>query len=204
MLTLSIIALFIGPVLYQWLRTGGRLVRTVEQGLVAALVILVVFLLVPESFRALGPWSLLLMALGYGVPSLLEFAIRRAAGTFHMISLFLALGGLTLHAMLDGAGLAGGGIEGHGHNTLGLAIVLHRFGMGLVLWLMVQPVFGRRAAIAVLMLVAGATVVGYYGAGALEIVDQSELFHVVQALIIGMIIHSLVHRDHTHRSAHED
>lgn len=201
MLILSIIALFIGPLLYQWLRTGGRLARTVERGIIAVLVVMVVFLLVPASFHEMGPWSLVLMAAGYAVPGLLELAIRRAAHAFHVISLLLALVGLALHAMLDGAGLAGAAFEDHGHDTLGLAIVLHRFGVGLVLWFMVQPVFGRRGAIAVLMLVAGATVVGYYGSEAIVVIDQSDVFHIVQALIIGTIIHSLVHRGHVHSHA---
>lgn len=201
MLILSILALFVGPLLYQWLRAGGRIAKTVESVLVIVLVVLVVFLLVPESFQHMGAWSLVLMAMGYGVPGLLELAIRRAAHAFHVISLLLALAGLALHALLDGAGLAGGSVEGHGH--LGLAIVLHRFGVGLVLWFMVQPVFGRRGAVAVLMLVALATVVGYYGSESLTMMDRSSLFHAVQALIIGTIIHSLVHRSHAHAHADE-
>ena len=199
MLILSIIALFVGPVLYQWLRAGGRVARTVESVVVAALVVLVVFLLVPESYREMGAWSFALMAAGYLVPGLLELMIRKAAHAFHVISLVIALAGLALHAVLDGAGLVGS--EAVPGDTLGLAIVLHRFGMGLVLWFMVQPVFGRRGAIAVLMLVSGATVVGYYGAEPSLALGHSDLFHAVQALIIGTIIHSLVHRGHVHRHA---
>ncbi len=40
MLALSIIALFLGPLLYQWLRRGGRVARTVESVIVALLVVL--------------------------------------------------------------------------------------------------------------------------------------------------------------------
>ncbi len=59
-LALSIIALFLGPLLYQWLRRGGRLARTVDALVVAALALLVIVLLVPESFVALGPVALVL------------------------------------------------------------------------------------------------------------------------------------------------
>jgi hypothetical protein len=195
-LALSIIALFLGPLLYQWLRRGGRVARTVETAIVAVLVVLVVFLLVPESLEALGPWALALMAAGYLLPGLLEIAVRRAAHAFHVISLFLALAGLALHAMLDGAGLAGS--RGGSGEGLALAIILHRFGVGLVLWFMVQPVFGRRVAVGVLVGVSAATLAGYWLSDALVRFEEPDFLHVVQALIVGTILHSLVHRGHAH------
>lgn len=199
MLILSLIALFAGPLLYQWLRRGGWIARTVETVIVAALVVLVVFLLVPEALRELGLAALALMAAGYLVPGLLELAVRRAAHAFHLLSLFLALAGLVLHAMLDGAGLASGRLEGHvGPDSLGMAIVLHRFGMGLVLWFMVQPIFGRRAAMGVLLLVSAATVLGHALSEPILGLEDVDLVHGVQALVIGTIIHSLVHRSHAH------
>jgi len=197
LLLLSILALFAGPLLYQWLRKGGLVARTVETAVVAVLVLVVVFLLVPDTFAELGLLSLALILAGYLVPGLLEMAIRRAAHAFHIMSLLLALMGLIAHAMLDGAGLATGS-GGQASETLGAAIVLHRFGMGLVLWFMVQPVFGRRWAIAVLLLVAVATVAGYWLSEPLLSLDDGGIVHVIEPLIIGTIIHSLVHRSHAH------
>jgi hypothetical protein len=199
LLVLSILALFAGPLLYQWLRRGGWVARTMESLVVVVLVLVVVLLLVPETLREAGPWSLVLMAAGYLVPGLLERAIRQAAHTFHVISLLLALFGLGLHALVDGAGLAGSQAES-GH-TLALAIVLHRFGVGLVLWFMVQPVFGRRAALGVLVGVSAATVLGYFLSEPMLAVEGSAGIHLLQALIVGTIIHSLVHRGHGHRRA---
>jgi hypothetical protein len=194
-LLMSIIALFLGPLLYQWLRRGGLIARTVEGGIVAVLALLVVFLLVPESVEALGLWALALMVTGYLLPGLLEIAVRRAAHAFHVISLVIALSGLALHAMLDGAGLAGSRGDG---GSLSVAIVLHRFGVGLLLWFMVQPVFGRRVAGGVLVGVSVATLVGYWLSDTLVTLEEPQFVHVVQALIIGTILHSLVHRGHVH------
>lgn len=197
MLLLSILALFAGPLLYQWLRRGGRLARTVESAVVAVLVVVVVFLLVPDSWHELGIASLALILAGYLVPGLLELAVRRAAHAFHMMSLVLALLGLLAHAMLDGAGLVTAG-EGQASASLGWAIVLHRFGMGLVLWFMVQPVFGRRWALAVLLLVSLATIAGFWLSDPLLSMDDGAIVHFIEPLIIGTIIHSLVHRGHAH------
>jgi hypothetical protein len=142
------------------------------------------------------------MAAGYLVPGLLERAIRQAAHAFHVMSLLLALFGLGLHALIDGAGLAGSVSEPG--QTLALAIVLHRFGVGLVLWFMVQPVFGRRAALGVLLGVSVATVLGYFASEPLLAMEGAEGMHLLQALIVGTIIHSLVHRGHVHRHEPKD
>ena len=194
MLLLSIISLFIGPILYQWLSRSGRVAKAFDSLIIAVLVILMAFLLIPESWAGLGYWSVALILAGYLVPGLLEHLIKKAAHTFHVVSLLMALAGLALHAMLDGAALT----MGHGGTTsnLSLAIVIHRFGVGMMLWMMVQPVFGKRAAFAVLVFVALATVGGYLLSEVVLGIEGDKAMSVIQALIIGMIIHSLVHRSH--------
>jgi len=202
LLILSLIALLAGPLLYHWLRQGGWIARTVEQLVVAALVLVVGLLLTPQTLAGLGYPALLLIAAGYLVPGLLEAAVKNAARAFHIVSVLLAMAGLVLHALLDGAGLAGGDLQAS--VALGLAIVLHRFSMGLVLWLIVQPVFGRRTAIGVLALIAVATVLGYYWSDRLLALEGRGAVLAVQALIIGTIVHSLVHRGHVHRHSRDE
>ena len=194
MLLLSIISLFIGPLLYQWLRRGGFIAKAFDSLIVAALVVLMAFLLIPESWAQLGYWSIALILSGYLVPGLLEKLIKKAAHTFHLVSLVLALVGLALHAMIDGAVLTV--VSGEANSNLSLAIVLHRFGVGMMLWMMVQPAFGRRAAFAVLGFVALATVGGYLLSEIMLGLEDDYVISVIQALIIGMIVHSLVHRGH--------
>ena len=180
--------------LYQWLRRGGFVAKAFDSLIVAVLVVLMAFLLIPESWAQLGYWSIALILAGYLVPGLLEHLIKKAAHTFHIVSLLLALAGLALHAMLDGAALT----VGHGHTTsnLSLAIVIHRFGVGMMLWMMVQPVFGKRAAFAVLGFVSLATVGGYLLSEMVLGLEGDYALSVIQALIIGMIVHSLIHRSH--------
>ncbi len=194
MLLLSIISLFVGPVLYQWLRHGGFVAKAFDSLIIAVLVILMAFLLIPESWAQLGYWSVALILAGYLLPGVLEQLIKRAAHTFHLVSLLLALAGLALHAMLDGAALTMGNAAAG--NNLSLAIVLHRFGVGVMLWMMVQPVFGKRAAFGVLGFVALATVAGYLLSEIVLGMEGDYAMSVIQALIIGMIVHSLVHRSH--------
>jgi hypothetical protein len=180
--------------LYHWLRRGGFIAKAFDSLIVAALVVLMAFLLIPESWSQLGYWSIALILSGYVVPGLLEKLVKKAAHTFHLVSLVLALVGLALHAMIDGAVLTA--VSGTANSNLSLAIVLHRFGVGMMLWMMVQPAFGRRAAFAVLGFVALATVGGYLLSEVMLGLEDDYVISVIQALIIGMIVHSLVHRGH--------
>lgn len=197
LLILSILTLFAGPLLYQWMQNGGWIAKTFDRVIVAVLVVVVVFMLVPETLSGLGWSALLLMASGYLFPGLLETALKKSAHTFHLASLVLALVGLALHAALDGAGLAASAADESGQ--LALAIVLHRLGTGLVLWLIVQPVFGRKAAFALLVLVSVATVAGYLLSESLLPLAGRHAVLVIEALVIGAIVHSLVHRGHVER-----
>lgn len=194
MLVLSIISLFIGPVLYQWMRRGGFVAKAFDSLIIAVLIMLMAFFLIPESWAGLGYWSVALILAGYLVPGLLEQMIKKAAHTLHLVSLLLALAGLALHAMLDGAALNAG--DGAMASNLSMAIVLHRFGVGMMIWMMVQPLFGRQLAFGVLGFAALATVIGYLLSDKLVGLEGDYAMSVIQALIIGMIVHSLVHRSH--------
>ena len=194
MLLLSIISLFVGPILYQWMRRGGFIAKAFDKLIIAVLILLMALFLIPESWEELGYWSVGLILVGYLAPGLLEQLIKRAAHTLHLVSMLLALTGLALHAILDGAALNAG--DGAMASNLSLAIVIHRFGVGMMIWMMVQPLFGKKAAFALLGFVSLATVAGFMLSGNLIGLEGGYAISVIQALIIGMIVHSLVHRSH--------
>jgi hypothetical protein len=199
-LLLSIISLFIGPILYQWIRRGGFAAKAFDSLIITVLIMLMAFFLIPESWAALGYKSVALILAGYLVPGLLEQLIKKAAHTLHLVSLTLALAGLALHAMLDGAALNAG--DGPLAHNLSVAIVIHRFGVGMMIWMMVQPLFGRKAAIGVLGFASLATVAGYVLSETLLGLEGDYVMSAIQALIIGMIVHSLIHRSHGASHSH--
>ncbi len=199
MLLLSLLTLFAGPLLYQSLRRGDRLAVSVDRIVVLILLVIVTLLLLPEIMSHLGYVALLLVAAGYLFPALLEFVVKRAAHTMHLISLLLALVGLLLHALLDGAGLAGSALisdQGASDQGLAWAIVLHRLGIGMMLWMIMEPAFGSRWGWITLLAVAAATLLGFEFSEALLPLAGDVAVVIIQAFIIGTIVHSLVHRGH--------
>jgi hypothetical protein len=70
--------------------------------------------------------------------------------------------------------------------------------MGLMLWLIMQPVFGDRIAWATLFAMAAATIVGFEFSEWLLPYTDDTMISAVQGVIVGTIIHSLVHREHVH------
>jgi hypothetical protein len=193
-LLLSIISLFIGPILYQWIRRGGFAAKALDTLIISVLILLMAFFLIPESWAQLGYQSLVLILAGYLVPGVLEQLIKKAAHTLHLLSLLMALAGLALHAVLDGAALNTG--DGDLAKNLSVAIVIHRFGVGMMIWMMVQPLFGRKIAFGVLGFASLATLAGYLLSEMLLGLEGDYVMSVIQALIIGMIVHSLIHRSH--------
>ena len=196
MIYLAVIALFIGPLIYFGLRKGGFLARLIDSVIAAAMVVLVGVILVPEVASGLGWLTFVYIAAGYLAPLMLEYTLKQSAHTFHMISLAAAIFGLALHAALDGAGIAGSALMVD--NTLALVIVLHRLGVGLMVWIMVQPAMGRNIAVLVLMMMAITTLVGYHLSGMLLPLTGERFILIIQALIVGTILHSLIHRGHVH------
>lgn len=196
MLLLSLLTLFAGPLIYLWLQDHRMLADKVERILVGLLLLIVVALLVPEMFEVLAWTAPALMVLGYLLPGLLEKLVKRAAKTLHLASLAAAALGLLVHAMLDGAGLAGSKL--HGSMGLALVIVLHRFGVGMILWMVMRPAFGRRIAWLTLGGVAAATIIGYEFSERLLPLAGDTGIAAFQAIVIGTIVHSLVHREHVH------
>ena len=197
MLLLSLVTLFAGPLLFQWLSRFTRAAQMLDRVVVVALVVLVAVLLLPDIIEPLGVTAPAYLLLGYLLPGVLEKLIRRAAETLHLVSLAVALIGLVLHALLDGAGLAGS--EMRASPGLASAIILHRFGVGLMLWLIIEPVFGKRAAWSTLVAIAAATIAGFEFSERLLPLAGDTVISAVQGVIVGTIIHGLVHRGHVHR-----
>lgn len=187
LLVLSVLALGIGPLVYQWAKGRPRGLSFLDGFNVTAITYLVLLAVVPGAVRA-GDWLLI----GFGVvgfvgPSLAERFVGAGEGLLHRAALWLGALVLALHAVSDGVVLSEGGA------LLPGAVLLHQIPVGLSLWwltrrhgpAMVAAVFGGMVA---------ATVVGYStGPALLRSLSQGGV-QGFQAFVGGGLIHVIHHR----------
>jgi hypothetical protein len=163
----------------------------------AAITLLIVLDVIPETWREGGPASLLFAAVGLFGPTLLELS-RSARLHAHFGALGLAMGGLVVHALGDGIALAPNAATSR---ALQLAIPLHTVPVSMAVWSVLVPAAGVRGAASALAAMALATVAGYlYGIPLSELLGGRG-WAWLQALIAGSILHVVFGRPHLHGGA---
>ena len=210
LLSLSIAVLWASPWIYHLLRPHARLHRVVETALLLALASLVLFSTLPDSWRVVGPWSLLLAGIGLLLPSILERTFGQLAERVHWFPLVLGTLGLALHASLDGAAFVDAGHETHLHHhehALPYAVLVHRFFEGLFVWWTLRR-FSVRAAVGGLAFISVISLLAYF-AGDLFFHEMEDAlpYGIFQALVAGSLLHLVFdrhgpHNSHTH--GHDD
>ncbi|MSP26523.1 MAG: hypothetical protein EXR75_15525 [Myxococcales bacterium] len=99
-----------------------------------------------------------------------------------------ALGG---HALHDTGST---GHAGHGHGeSLGLSVILHRVPVGVTLWWLVRPSYGKRGGVVMVALVSAATTLGYFGARTFVPSLPIYWLSIFQALVAGSLLHVVLH-----------
>jgi len=160
---------------------------------------LVALQVLPTAWTERSVWILLAVVAGLAVPQAMERLSRALHRHTDSMALVVGLSGLALHALLEGAALVPR--EGGGGVAFGLAVVLHRLPVGLVVWWLIRPRYGATKAAAGVGSVVLATLIGYvlgyevlgdmHGPGA----------HAYQAFVSGSLVHVVFHQgrhDHAH------
>jgi len=178
---LSLLALTFGAVVGR--RAGGALRAAVDGFVVAAIGSLVVFHVFPHLVGALGPWALLVVALG----ALGGWLHKRGdAGGTRTPAFGVAMTATAFaHAVVDGVALVGHGSESV--SALGIGVVLHRVPVGVAIATVLHERVGKRAALATAAALAIGTVVGSFGAHAVS-ESAGTFLLIVQALFVGVLL----------------
>lgn len=199
MLTLSLLALAAGPLLYLLFLRLPQSFATLDGFVSIAMGGLILFGILPEIMAA-GSWPTLLFGtIGFFGPSLLEHRSQTLGRSAHRAALALGIAALALHALIDGLALTGVH-EGHSHahsaEDLPIAVVLHRLPVALTVWWLVSRNFGASGAVLTLAGMGGATVVGAtLGEGWIASLEASGVAWF-QAFITGSLLHVVFHRMH--------
>lgn len=196
----SIFSLFVGPLVYQ---TFGPLRRTdkIVTGIVLIVVAgTIIFEVLPTSYQYIGLAAVFLCLIGFAGPTLIERTFRKAADTTHKLTILLGVFGLLLHAFIDGMAIQPA--DGPDSNGMALAIILHRLPIGLTIWWLLKPLLGERYALGTLLLMGLSTVVGYFSSQAFALINNSDMFAALQALVAGSLLHVVIHKPHSDGCMH--
>jgi hypothetical protein len=184
-LSISILALFVGPVIYNSVRAQRAVAALDAFALVAVAGIVFVHIL-PQSIELAGWMVLPVAALGMFGPGLLCGTRLFHGRESRVVALPLALLAIGLHALLDGIALASGREE------LAMAVVIHRVPDGLGIWWIVRPLYGQAAALGLVAGVAVFTVLGFFFGESLLAAAPGEALALAQALLAGSLLHVIL------------
>ena len=200
LLVASLIALFVGPFLFKLTRNNANWLDLLDGFIFVVIGGLVVFHILPDAIAEIGVICLLFTLLGLLGPSLAETLFHKAARMTHNVTLLLGVSGLVLHSMTDGLAL----IDNPDESQLSLiiAIVLHRLPVGLTVWWLLRPHFGRGIATAVLLLMAAGTLAGAeFGSHWLPTLGTTTTL-LLQSFIAGSVLHVVFHRPYAEHQHH--
>lgn len=200
----TLMALISGPLLYALARRRPAFLAFLDGFVLVSIAGLVLLEVLPGAYGEGGLWSLGFVALGALGPSLIERTLHQARREAHLATLALAVLGLLLHSVGDGVALAPGAAT-HAHEALAIAVVVHSVPVGLVVWWVMAPVFGRGLPAVTLALMCAGTMAGYLFGAQLSAVLGIRAFAWFQALVAGSILHVVFGRPHLEEdSAHRD
>jgi len=182
-LPLSLAAWVLAP-LVEWCVRERRTATAALEGLVfVALGGMVLVHILPHSLTLAGMGALAAAGVGLGLALVLERRLPAAAGRV------LVVGGLVVHAALEGRALS---LHGAGSGALAvLAVVLHRLPLGLGLWWLVRPVVGPLGASALLGAVALVGGAGLGWGGAVLEPGLLQVAALLQAFTAGAVLPAL-------------
>jgi zinc transporter ZupT len=198
------LAPILGPVLYRLLHDHPRAVRFVDGAVYVAVPVLVAWQVLPHAIEDRSIAMIVALGAGFLVPAIIEQASHAFADQTDNLAIVVGLSGLVLHALLEGAALVpnASSIE----TPLALAVILHRIPVGLIIWWLIRPRFGRPlAAVGVGSLVL-ATVAGYGLGAELLAGETGTALELYQAFVSGSLVHVVFHQgrhDHTHDHHHD-
>jgi uncharacterized membrane protein YraQ (UPF0718 family) len=188
----SIATLFLGPYLCKFVENKSDRFAFFDSFIFVSIGGLVLFHILPELLEAGGITVLALMLIGLFGPGMVEKVFHKVASQTHTITLVLGVLGLVLHALTDGGVLA---IEDdQTAYLLALGVVLHRFPVGLTVWWLLRPHYGRLLPLAVLTIMSFATVAGVWLGEELIAHDPGYWLIGFQSLVTGSILHVVFHQ----------
>lgn len=198
----SILALFVGPMLFNLTAKKNNMLDLFDGFIFVVIGGLVIFHILPETIEQAGLWSILFALLGLLGPSLAERLFHQAAALTHKTTLALGVFGLVLHSLTDGGALTES--PDFTQLTIIIAVIAHRLPVGLTIWWLLRPHFGKAVALSVLILMAVGTLVGAHFGSQWRPEINPVVIALIESFIAGSVLHVVFHRPYAeHHHEHQ-
>ena len=161
---------------------------------------LVLLDVVPHALVHRDWWAGLFMLAGFSLPTLAERLFRFGVQQTHTAVLLLALIGVAIHSALDGSALAQSATNAS--SLMGYGVVLHQLPVSLMVWWVLSD-RPRTVTWAVLLLMAVATVTGYFAEPTIFAVLPERAGVWFEAVVGGSLLHVIAHPAHAHDHDHD-
>jgi uncharacterized membrane protein YraQ (UPF0718 family) len=193
LVALSVVMLMVGPLVFRFTNRSKRALAVLDGFILTSIAGLLLAHVLPEALRVAGPMALGAMAFGAMIPMLFERLSKSVKARANVVLWVFALGGFVLHTLLDGVALGLQSAQGEDDHALALAVILHRLPVGLALWWLVKPRWGRGWASGLLAIEGLVTIMGYMlGPEVVLHLDRGALA-LLQATVAGSLLHVMIH-----------
>ena len=184
-LVLALLALGVGAVLFTLGRRVKGLLAALDGFVLTSTLALVLGMVLPEAVHEVGFGAIGAAIAGLLLPAWFERRGHHLIERTHHASILSAIALVSVHALLDGAGLV------HADTSLQAAIVLHRIPEGLLVWWLIRPV-SKNLAIGSMIFLGAASIVGFV-AGETYIVAEVPIAWWFTAFVAGSLLHVVGH-----------
>ncbi|MBH1988671.1 MAG: hypothetical protein I8H75_02880 [Myxococcaceae bacterium] len=193
LLLLSCAALCSGPAILAWIDHHHRAVRWVDYLVIASILPLVLFHIIPESIEHAHWMAAIGIGIGLGWPFLYQKLTHSRSCQLQRSLLSLASIGVLTHTFLDGVALAD-------NAYLGAAVVLHRIPEGFGIWRIAEAAFSRTWGLAMLGVITLTTTLGYLFGTTWVLYASDGFIGIFEGLMAGVLLHVVFHQSqHTLR-----
>lgn len=193
----------LGPLSYHLISHRASISHFIDGMIIAALVCLVSFHILPESLEHAGFTTIIAVTLGLVGPVFLSELLKRKQCEIQKPFLVISICGFIAHNMLDGAALI---IHPDAQNSIhlfALAVAIHRFVESIALWKTMSRSFGLLSSLLALFGLSFAMVLGFFFGEQIFLKMDASILHILQALACGLIFHVVLHPHHLKEMFHE-
>lgn len=190
-LFVALAVMAIGPLLVTVLKRIAWSSTILDGFVFASITGIVLFHILPESISNLGWISILIGAAGLFTPNLIEKASAFKKIPAHS-AILLALLAIMIHTWLDGVAM-GAAKSVQGSSSLSIAIILHRLPVGVGLWWLIRPRWGKRGAWIVIIVLSISTITGFLFAPIFKTYVQDSILIGLQTFVAGSLFHVVLH-----------